>query len=73
MANENKNLAKIIELGLNETIKDGSFDKLFNQYFAEDVARANLTKRRIFKIEAFDESANLPLNRKELWFTHTAL
>ncbi|MDU0354108.1 amino acid ABC transporter substrate-binding protein [Paraglaciecola aquimarina] len=66
---DNSELAKVIEIGLEKAIKDGSFDKVFYRYFAEDIQRFTFNQRKVFKITTPEISfSHLPLERKELWF-----
>lgn len=48
---KNKALGDRIELGLKNAISDGSFEKLFNKHWGADIKRANMKKRKMFKIE----------------------
>lgn len=47
----NKVLAKDIQQGLEAMLQDGSFDKLFEQYNGEYIAKANLKNRRVIRIK----------------------
>ncbi|UUZ49017.1 hypothetical protein LP420_00160 [Massilia sp. B-10] len=48
-------------------IADGSFEKLFQKFFGEQIRRAALKDRRV--IDLVNPAAPaLPLERKELWF-----
>jgi hypothetical protein len=62
-------LAKRLEEGFEMMIKDGSFDALFQQYFADDIAKAQLSHRRILKLDNNHNLNGLPIDRPELWFT----
>ncbi len=48
--NDNTQLAGLIEQGLRAAIKDGSFDKLFDQYNGAAVKRAHLDARTVFEL-----------------------
>lgn len=61
-------LAAIIEEGLEIAIADGSFDKLFNTYFLDKIERAELNKRKIFRLKNSALPQLTPLSRTELWF-----
>jgi len=61
-------LAARITQGLNQMIKDGSFDALFLKYKGPLIARAHLKTRRIFHIPNPYLSPETPLNRRELWY-----
>ena len=47
----NQELANQIEKGFEKSIADGSFAKLFNQYFGTALEELNLDKRRVFVLE----------------------
>ncbi len=66
---DNRQLADVIELGLNRAIKDGSFEDLFMSYFKEDIQRSKLDQRHVLRLEnpLFDAD-KAPLNRSELWY-----
>ena len=44
-------LAKRIEIGLKKIIANGELDKLFNRYYADDITRANLSRRKVIEIK----------------------
>lgn len=67
VAKTNIELAKNIEEGLQLAIQDGSFDKLFNHYFAEIIKRSDLRNRHIFYLTNPNLPKNTPLDRPELW------
>lgn len=45
-----KRLATRIETGLKKIIANGELDKLFDRYYADDIARANLNERTVIEI-----------------------
>ena len=61
-------LAKRIEDGLNRMIADGSFDAHFRSHKGAAIARANLKKRKLFRIPNSHLSPETPLARRELWY-----
>ncbi|WP_354625159.1 hypothetical protein [Psychromonas sp. MME2] len=61
-------LAKRIEAGLQMMISDGSFDKMFNDEFAQHIKSANLAGRRLFVINNPDLTPQTPLNIKTYWY-----
>lgn len=66
----NKNntaLAERIERGLRAAIKDGSFEKLFEQYNGPLIARANLKNRKHLVLTNPLLPDTTPLKQKELW------
>ncbi len=64
----NAKLAVDIERGLEAMIADGSFDKMFYQFYGPTLRNANLTKRRVLNLENPNLPEATPLARKELWF-----
>lgn len=67
-AKYNQHLAKLIKTGLEIAIQDGSFDKLFYQYFEGDIARARISERTHYRIDNPLLSPETPLENKSLWF-----
>jgi hypothetical protein len=64
----NTKLANDIREGLEKAIADGSFNKLFEEYWGEAVRKARLNERIV--IELFNPllSPETPSNRPELWY-----
>lgn len=65
---ENTELARRIEIGLEAALRDGSFDALFNRYFAAVLQQADLKNRRVIELENPLLPGNTPLSRKALWY-----
>ncbi|WP_075186449.1 hypothetical protein [Teredinibacter haidensis] len=61
--------AKMIEKGLHAAIADGSFNALFLETFGEDIAKSNIGKRRILRINNPLLPPRTPLNTSKLWYT----
>lgn len=53
-------LAKRIESGLTEMVKNGELKRIFNKYYAKDIAKANLAQRRL--IHVYDANSQSPDN-----------
>lgn len=53
--------------GLNIAIDDGSFQQIFERYFGETIAQAQLDKRRIFQLSNPFLPPKTPLDDKRLW------
>ena len=68
VAKDNVPLARALETGLLRTIENGSFDKLFYQYFGEAIQSLGIEKRTIISIPNPVLQAQMPLDRPELWF-----
>ncbi|MGJ8679565.1 diguanylate cyclase [Paraglaciecola sp.] len=66
---DNQNLHDVIELGLTNAIKDGSFNQLFNQSYGEILAKSKLTERTIFEIPNLNMTPDTPLDKPELWYS----
>ncbi len=67
VSKNNPELAAILERGLNAAIKDGSFERLFQQTYGDIVRRANLNGRNALRLTNPLLPAKMPLHRKELW------
>ena len=61
-------LAQRLKKGLEIMIHDGTFEAIFNKYFAANIKRANLHNRRILRLTNPLLPQETPLNRSELWF-----
>jgi hypothetical protein len=61
-------LAARFETGLKAMIADGSFDTLFWEFFEDDIQRANLHQRKIFRIANPELSAATPFENDSMWF-----
>lgn len=66
---DNQKLHDLIELGLNQAIKDGSFDALFNKHYSEFIIKSQLAKRTIFEIPNLNMTPATPLGQPELWYS----
>lgn len=64
----NSSLHATIDNGLNNAIDDGSFDLLFQRFFANVLAKANFAQRKIFYLKNDFMSDQTPLGDKRLWF-----
>ncbi|MBM7062120.1 transporter substrate-binding domain-containing protein [Pseudomonas sp. UL073] len=60
-------LAEAIRRGLDATIADGSFERLFQQHFGATLRALHLKQRRIIELQN-PLLPPLPLARKELWY-----
>jgi ABC-type amino acid transport substrate-binding protein len=60
-------LAADLQNGLERMLADGSFEKLFQKFFGEQIRRAALKDRRVIDLVNPTAPA-LPLERRELWF-----
>ncbi|MGZ3184869.1 MAG: substrate-binding periplasmic protein [Telluria sp.] len=65
----NTALAAAIETGLNGMLADGSFERLFNEYHGEILAKSGLHGRRVFELANPLLPEATPLGRRELWYT----
>jgi hypothetical protein len=62
-------LADRIRRGLETIIRNGLFDKLFQEQYRDIILRAKFNDREILKIENPFLSPDTPLDRSELWFS----
>ena len=64
----NTQLAHDIEAGLEKAIADGSFDRLFQQYYGERLRKAHLETRTVIELRNPLMTPGTPTNRPELWY-----
>jgi ABC-type amino acid transport substrate-binding protein len=69
---KNTRLAQDIRDGLEKAILDGSFDKLFQQYFGERIRKAHLETRTVIELQNPLLTPETPSNRPELWYDFRA-
>lgn len=62
-------MARRIETGLRRIIADGTFDRLFNEFYGPFMEKTNLRSRRVFEIGNALLPADTPLEDKSLWFS----
>lgn len=65
---KNPRLRSRIEMGLQRMIKNGRFDALFKEFHKENLARAHLSNRRIFRVENPSLSKQNPIGTENLWY-----
>jgi ABC-type amino acid transport substrate-binding protein len=65
---KNTRLAQDIRDGLERAIRDGSFDKLFQQNFGERIREAHLETRTVIELRNPLLTPETPLDRPELWY-----
>jgi ABC-type amino acid transport substrate-binding protein len=65
---KNTRLAQDIRDGLERAILNGSFDKLFQQYFGERFRKAHLETRTVIELQNPLLTPETPSNRPELWY-----
>ena len=63
----NKTLAEDVTYGLEQSLKDGSFDRLFMRYYGEIVNHTLNENRRVYHLKNPFLPKKTPLHRKELW------
>jgi ABC-type amino acid transport substrate-binding protein len=69
VAPKQQKLADVITKGLERSITDGSFERVFNKYFTALIQQTNVKNRIIFELEnPLIKSHSLPLNRPNLWY-----
>lgn len=66
---KDKDLAKAVEQGLMLMHENGEFTQLFEQFFANEIAKAKLTEKHIIKLENTQLPSLTPLNNSQLWFS----
>jgi len=65
---EDSALAADVNAGLEKMIADGSFDKVFHEYYGDMIRRAGLRERRAIDLKNPLLPDTIPLARKNLWF-----
>ena len=65
---KNARLAQDIRDGLEKAVADGSFDKLFEQYFGERLRKARLETRTVIELRNPLLTPETPSDRPELWY-----
>lgn len=70
---EGEKLARRVESGLEQMIRDGSFEALFQHYKGALIKRAHLGTRKVFYLENPDLPPATPRNRGDLWFKPLAM
>jgi len=65
---KNTKLAQVIREGLEKAIADGSFDKVFQQYFGERLRKARLETRTVIELRNPLLTPGTPSDRPELWY-----
>ena len=63
----NKTLAEDVTYGLEQSLKDGSFERLFMHYYGDIVNHTVSEKRRVYHLNNPFLPEKTPLHRKELW------
>jgi len=61
-------LAQQVELGLERMLKNGEFERMFQQEFAEALALSKLDKRLVIELKNPLFPQATPLHRNELWY-----
>jgi len=69
VAPDNQRLADVLRTGLEATIANGDFDDLFNRFYGDSVARAQLSRRQVFRLTNPLLPRETPLDRPELWLS----
>jgi hypothetical protein len=65
---KNTRLAQDIRVGLETAIADGSFDKVFQEYFGERLRKARLESRTVIELHNPLLTPGTPSERRELWY-----
>lgn len=63
-----KRLAADLTAGLEQMIADGSFDKLFDEFYGEMIRKADLKNRSVIHLKNPLMPSRMPLERRQLWF-----
>ena len=63
----NKGLADDVTYGLEQSLKDGSFERLFMHYYGDIINHTLSENRRVYHLNNHFLPEKTPLHRKELW------
>ena len=64
----NTALAAALRDGMQHMLADGSYARLFQEYYGDMIARSALDKRRVFELHNSLLSPATPLAQRELWY-----
>ncbi|MCW8831829.1 MAG: transporter substrate-binding domain-containing protein [Colwellia sp.] len=64
---DNEVLAEDVKFGLEQSLKDGSFERIFTHYYGEIINHTINEKRRVYQLNNPFLPTKTPLHRKELW------
>ncbi|MEK2644037.1 hypothetical protein [Bdellovibrio sp. BCCA] len=65
---EGKVTARRVEEGFRILLKNGEYQKIFDNYYAANLAKLKLKKRQLIKLENPYLPATVPFKEKELWY-----
>lgn len=65
---EGKRLADRAEAGMRIMIADGTYDRIFDDFFRKNIERLRLNQRKMFALENPNLGPETPFSDKKLWF-----
>jgi hypothetical protein len=68
VAPDQPRLARRLREGLAQLVADGSYDRIFHEYYDELIDKAGLRQRRLFKIANPQLSPQTPLDKPQYWY-----
>jgi hypothetical protein len=68
---QDRNLAHLIQTGLERAIADGTFEQVFNQYFGEVLEQLNMQHRAVMSLDNPSLPADTPLQKEQYWYRPT--
>lgn len=68
VAKENQVLHDALEKGLNISLKDGSWQKLFDKHFSQVIENVNLDKRTLIRLDNPTLPRTAPIDMSEYWY-----
>ncbi|WP_059364941.1 MULTISPECIES: transporter substrate-binding domain-containing protein [unclassified Pseudoalteromonas] len=68
VAKENQVLHDALEKGLNLSLKDGSWQKLFDKHFSHVIENVNLAKRTLIRLDNPTLPRTAPIDISEYWY-----
>lgn len=67
VSKNNQTLAQDVKYGLEQSLKDGSFERLFMRYFGDIIKQTHSEKRAVYQLNNPLLPKRIPIQRKELW------
>ena len=68
VAKENQQLHGALEKGLNLSLKDGSWQKLFDKHFSHVIENVNLAKRTLIRLDNPTLPRTAPIDMPQYWY-----
>lgn len=67
VSKHNPRLAERLKKGLELMVENGTLKSIFNEFYSEDIKKADLKKRRVLQLDNSFLPETVPLDKKEYW------